>query len=85
MNKVFIGSLPFSATEEELKDAFSKVGEVISVNIIQDRQTGRSKGFGFVEYATQEEAEAAIEMYNEKEFGGRTIFVNMARPMEKRD
>ncbi|HMB26436.1 MAG TPA: RNA-binding protein [Patescibacteria group bacterium] len=83
-NKVFVGSLPFSTTEEELKEAFSKVGEVESANIIQDRETGRSRGFGFVEFKTDEAAQAAIEEFNEKEFNGRKIFVNIARPREDR-
>lgn len=82
--KLFIGSLPYSTTEEALQEAFSQAGSVVSVAIITDKMTGRSKGFGFVEMGTEEEAQKAIEMWNGKEFGGRTITVNEARPMTER-
>ncbi|MEX2144859.1 MAG: RNA-binding protein [Candidatus Spechtbacterales bacterium] len=81
--KLFVGGIPYQTTEDELNEAFSKAGTVESTAIIQDRMSGRSKGFGFVEMSTDEEAEAAVEMWNGKDFGGRTITVNLARP--KRD
>ena len=81
--KLFVGGIPYQATEDELNEAFSKAGTVESAVIIQDKMSGRSKGFGFVEMSTEEEASAAVEMWNGKDFGGRTITVNLARP--KRD
>ena len=81
--KLFVGGIPYQATEDELNEAFSKAGTVDSVAIIQDKMSGRSKGFGFVEMSTEEEANAAVEMWNGKDFGGRPITVNPARP--KRD
>jgi RNA recognition motif-containing protein len=81
MNKnLFVGSLPYSTTEQSLEEAFSQAGPVVSVKIVTDRATGRSKGFGFVEMETDEGAQKAIAMWHEKEFGGRTIVVNEARP-----
>ena len=81
--KLFVGGIPYQTTEDELNEAFSKAGTVESAVIIQDKMSGRSKGFGFVEMSTEEEANAAIEMWNGKDFGGREITVNLARP--KRD
>jgi RNA recognition motif-containing protein len=81
--KLFVGGLPFTTTEQELEEAFAKAGAVTSVAIITDRMTGRSKGFGFVEMEDAD-AEAAIEMWNGKDFGGRTLTVNEARPREER-
>jgi cold-inducible RNA-binding protein len=78
--KLFVGGLPFSTTQEELETAFAEFGSVTSAMIITDRETGRSKGFGFVEYETAEEGNAAVNALNGKEFGGRTITVNEARP-----
>ena len=78
--KLFVGGIPYSASEEQLKEAFAQAGTVESAVIIMDRMSGRSKGFGFVEMATPEEAEKAIEMWNGKEFEGRTISVSEARP-----
>ena len=83
-NKLFIGNLPYSATEEELKEAFGQAGEVQTVKIVTDRQSGRSKGFGFIEMASEEAANAAIEKLNGAEYAGRTISVGMARPAEDR-
>lgn len=77
--KLYVGGLPYRTTEDELKDAFSVAGNVESAIIIIDRMSGRSKGFGFVEMATEEEAQAAIEKMNGAEFGGRTITVSEAR------
>ncbi len=82
--KLYVGGLPYSATSDELKDAFSQAGEVESATIITDRMTGRSKGFGFVEMTNDEDASKAIEMWNGKTLGGRNLTVNEARPLEPR-
>jgi|SRR3989344_2059201 len=82
--KLYVGGLPYSTTDSELADAFSKAGAVESASVITDRMTGRSKGFGFVEMASDDEATAAIEMWNGKDFAGRTITVDAARPMAER-
>ncbi len=82
--KLYVGGIPYSSTENSLRDAFSKAGEVVSATIINDKVTGRSRGFGFVEMASAEGAQAAIEMYHDKPFEGRTLTVNEARPMEER-
>ncbi|MDP3727580.1 MAG: RNA-binding protein [bacterium] len=83
--KLYVGGLPYATTEGELQSLFEQAGKVESVAIISDRMSGRSKGFGFVEMANDDEAEKAIEQFNGKEFGGRTLVVNEARPMEKRE
>ncbi len=80
-SKLYIGSLSYDTTEDTLKDLFSQAGTVQSVAIILDRMSGRSKGFGFVEMSSDEEAQKAIEMFNGKELDGREIVVNEARPM----
>ncbi len=77
---LFIGSLAWGIKDDELKEAFEQAGTVVSAKVIIDRESGRSKGFGFVEMATPEEAQAAIDMWHEKELAGRTIIVNEARP-----
>ncbi|OGJ46949.1 RNA-binding protein [Candidatus Peregrinibacteria bacterium RIFOXYA12_FULL_33_12] len=82
--RLFVGGLPYSTTEEALSTAFSQAGQVESVKIITDKFTGRSKGFGFVEMATEEDAQKAIEMFNGKDFEGRNIVVNEARAFEER-
>ncbi len=82
--KLYVGGLPYSTSEDALRDAFAQAGAVTSVSIIMDRMTGRSKGFGFIEMANDDEAERAIEMWNGKDFEGRTLTVNVARPMEPR-
>jgi len=84
MYKLFVGGLPFSLTDEELQDAFAKHGTVASATIIKDRDTGRSKGFGFVEFENDEEGKAAEKALNGTELGGRSITVNQARPREER-
>lgn len=84
MKKLFVGGLSFKTTEQSLADSFAKAGQVISAVIITDRMTHRSKGFGFVEMANDDEAEAAIAMYNNQELDGRKVVVNEARPLEKR-
>ncbi len=82
--KLFVGNLAFAMGDDDLKDLFSQVGNVQSATIIKDRMSGRSKGFGFVEMSSDEEAQAAVEQFNGKEVEGRAIVVNEARPMEKR-
>ncbi len=82
--KLYVGNLPYSATEEELKELFGRAGTVTSVTIINDRDSGRSKGFGFVEMSTQAEAEEAIKLLNSYNLNEREIKVNMARPREER-
>ena len=84
MKKLFVGGLNFKTTEQTLAEAFSKAGTVLSATIIMDRMTQRSKGFGFVEMENDNEAEAAIQMYNNQELDGRRVVVNEARPLEKR-
>jgi RNA recognition motif-containing protein len=83
-NKLYVGNLPYSATEDDLKNHFSQAGTVTSVALIKDRATGRAKGFGFVEMSTAEEAQKAISMFHGQDFMGRTITVNVARPREER-
>lgn len=82
--RLYVGGIPYRTTEDALREAFAQAGEVTSVKIIIDRMTGRSRGFGFVEMATPEAAAKAIEMWNGKEFDGRTLTVNEARPLEDR-
>lgn len=82
--KLYIGGLSYSTTDDVLKDAFAKVGNVESATVIIDRMSGRSRGFGFVEMSNDDEAQAAIEMWNGKELDGRRITVNEARPMQER-
>jgi RNA recognition motif-containing protein len=77
---VYVGNLPWGLSEEDLREAFEAFGEVASVKIIQDKFTGRSRGFGFVEMPNNEEGEAAISALNGKDFKGREIVVNQARP-----
>ena len=82
--KLYVGGLPYSTTDAELADAFAQAGTVQSAVIIMDKMSGRSKGFGFVEMASDDEAQKAIDMWNGKDFGGRSLTVNEARPMEQR-
>lgn len=82
--KLYVGGIPYSSTDATLKDAFSQAGTVTSASIIMDRMTGRSKGFGFVEMASDEEAQAAIDLWNGKDFEGRNLTVSEARPMTDR-
>lgn len=81
--KLYVGNLAYSTTEDMLKEYFSQAGVVESVMILQDKVTGRPKGFGFVEMTTEEEAQKAIEMFNGKEFESRPLTVNEARPREE--
>jgi len=82
--KLFVGNLPWSINNDSLRDLFASVGEVVEAMVITDRMSGRSKGFGFVTFATEEAAQAAIAQMNEKEVDGRKIIVNVARPKEER-
>jgi RNA recognition motif-containing protein len=84
-NRLFVAGLPFSSTEEEIRKLFSSVGKVVSVSIILDRQTNRSKGFGFVEMENADAARMAIEKINNTEFGGRKLIVALAKPQERRE
>lgn len=82
--KLYVGNLSFQTSNEELQELFASVGTVESANVVEDRDTGRSRGFGFVEMASQAEGEAAIEQLNGKEVNGRELKVNEARPRENR-
>lgn len=82
--KLYVGGLSYQTTDETLGAAFAQAGTVVSAVVIKDKFSGQSKGFGFVEMSSDEEANAAIEMWNEKELDGRTVKVNEARPMEDR-
>ncbi len=82
--KLFVGGLAFSTTEDSLRAAFATVGTVASCAIIIDRETGRSKGFGFVEMSSEDEAKKAIETFDNKELDGRSVRVNEAKPREDR-
>ena len=80
---IYVGNLPFSATEDQVRETFAKHGNVLSVKLISDRETGRPRGFGFVEMEVAE-ADAAVQELNGKDFGGRTLRVNEARERENR-
>jgi len=79
-NKLYVGGLSYDTTDEELKNYFGGAGTVVSASIIMDREINRSRGFGFVEMSSEEEANKAIEMFNEKDFAGRSLTVNIAKP-----
>ncbi len=81
---IYVGNLPYTATEDQLRAAFADFGEVASANVIMDRISGQSKGFGFVEMPSDSEAEEAINALNESAFNGRNITVNQARPRKDR-
>ena len=81
---IYVGNLSYGMSEEELREAFAAYGDVASVKILSDRETGRSRGFGFVEMPNQSEGEAAIAQLNGKELGGRALRINEARPREPR-
>ena len=82
--RLFVGNLNFKTSSEDLQELFGQVGEVQSASVVTDRETGRSRGFGFVEMASQEDGQRAIEQFNGKEFNGRNLTVNEARPREDR-
>ena len=83
-SKLYVGNLSYNVTEDALRELFSQAGEIKELSLIMDRDTRRPKGFGFVEMATQVEAEKAIQMFNEYEMDGRKLTVNIARPREER-
>lgn len=83
-SRLYVGNLSYNVSEDQLRELFSQAGNIKEVTLITDRQTGRTKGFAFVEFATREEAEKAIEMFNNQELDGRPLTVNMARPREER-
>ena len=83
--KLFVGSLPFTTTSDQLREIFAKVGQVGEANVVMDKMTGRSRGFGFVEMAIDEDAKKAIEKLNGTEVEGRKIFVSEARPQAPRE
>ena len=83
-NRLFVGNLSYQTMENDLQDYFSQAGVVTSVNLMLDKVTGRSRGFAFVEFATPEEANKAVEQFHGKEFQGRALTVNIARPREER-
>src|SRR5215212_8904707 len=82
--KLYVGNLSFKTTSDDLRDHFSQAGTVESASVIEDRETGRSRGFGFVEMATNEDAQAAIEQFNGKDLNGRNLTVNEAKPKTDR-
>ncbi len=82
--KLYVGNMPYTTTEDELRTLFSQAGSVASVAVIKDRDTGQSKGFGFIEMGTQAEAQKAITMFNRYRLGERELTVNLARPREDR-
>ena len=83
--KLYVGNLPFSVTDDQLRDHFSQAGTVASAQVIMDRFSGRSKGFGFVEMSTDEEAAKAISQFNGQDLAGRALTVSEARPKEPRE
>lgn len=80
--KLYVGGLPYSTTQDELKGHFAAAGDVVSADIVIDRMTNRSRGFGFVVMGSADEANKAIEMFHDKDFGGRRLTVSIARPKE---
>ena len=82
--KLYVGNLPFGVTSQELSDLFSQAGEVVSANIITDRFSGQSRGFGFVEMSSEDSAQKAINQFNEYQMKGRSLKVNEAKPRENR-
>ncbi len=82
--KLYVGNLSYDTNDESLKEGFSKAGDVVEARVITDKMSGRSKGFGFVEFSNEEDAKKAIEMWDGKELDGRALRVNEARPMTER-
>lgn len=82
--RLFVGGLPYSVTSQQLNDMFAAVGKIVSATVITDKYTGNSKGFGFVEFEDEKDADAAIKKFNDTEVEGRKITVNVARPLEER-
>jgi len=84
-NKLYVGSLPYTTTDQELKTLFEPHGHVVSARMVMDKMTGKSKGFGFVEFDSAETAEKAFQAMNKSEFGGRKMVVSIAHPPKPRD
>jgi cold-inducible RNA-binding protein len=84
-NKLYVGNLSYDATESDLQSLFGQAGTVQTVNIVRDRDTGRARGFGFVEMANDADAQAAISQFDQRQFGGRTLTVNVAKPQAPRN
>lgn len=84
-SKLYVGGIPYSSTNDDLKNHFSPAGNVVSAQIIIDKMTNRSKGFGFVEMSSEAEAQKAIEMFHDQDFQGRRLTVNVARPLAPRE
>jgi RNA recognition motif-containing protein len=82
--KLFVGGLPWATTNDDLKQLFSQAGAVSTASVITDKMTGRSRGFGFVEFENDADAENAVTMFNGKDYNGRNLVVNEARPMQER-
>lgn len=82
--RLYVGNLPFNITDQDLQNTFSEIGELASASVVIDRATDRSKGFGFVEYVNDADADKAIEKFNGQDMGGRALTVNEARPREER-
>jgi cold-inducible RNA-binding protein len=83
-NRLFVGNLSYQTMENDLQDYFAQAGAVTSVNLMLDKMTGKSRGFAFIEFSTPEEANKAVEQFHNKEFQGRALTVNVARPREER-
>jgi len=83
-NRLFVGNLSYQTAENDLQDYFSQIGAVMSVNLMMDKMTGKSRGFAFIEFSSAADANKAVEDFNNKEFQGRTLTVNIARPREDR-
>jgi RNA recognition motif-containing protein len=83
-NRLFVGNLSFQTTEADIQDYFGQVGAVKSVNLMMDKMSGRSRGFGFVEFVSPDDATKAVEQFHNKDFQGRALTVNVARPREER-
>jgi len=83
--KLFVGGLPYTATDTQLEEHFAKIGKVVSAKVITDKYSGQGKGFGFVEMSTDQEAQKAMNELNNSELGGRSIVVKEARPQERRN
>jgi RNA recognition motif-containing protein len=83
-NKLYVGNLPFQTEESDLQTLFSQAGTVSSINVVRDRDTGRARGFAFIEMGNDNEAQAAIDQFNDRPFGGRNLTVNVARPQTPR-
>lgn len=85
MNKLYVGNLDYNVTTDQLRDFFAEAGEITDAIVITDKFSGRSKGFGFVEFKNADDAKKAVEMYNGKDFNGRALVVNEARAKEERN